>query len=279
MPATKEAEQQWHDAWARAYAQRTYTASPAEFMQRFERLELTNFCDGGKLWWADVRREALESILDIRDLRILDYGCGMGTLGVYLSLRGARVWGFDLSGESAKVAAEAARSYGVSAQFEQADAESLSYPDDFFDLVIGFGVLHHVIKYPRTSSELHRVMKPHGRAIFAETLWDNPFINFARRFTGKHQDAGDAHLTEHGIREFSRNFCEVRIDKRHLLYMAKRLVRLTEDDLKGPLRPRPFWRLIKSMDELILCCGPLRRYCGEAIVTLAKSPGAITPSS
>ena len=207
---------------------------------------------------------------DVGGLRILDYGCGYGALGMYLSQRGAQVWGFDLSQVAIETANQAAQRYGLPARFEAMDAEELTYADNFFDLVLGFGVLHHVIKYPRAGNHLFRILKPGGRALFHETLWDNPIINLTRRLTSVESEAGDAHLTEQGIREFCREFREVRLEKRHLLYMLKRLAKLPPAEWYAALEPRPFWRLVKTLDKQILRFPPLRRYCGEVIVVLQK---------
>jgi ubiquinone/menaquinone biosynthesis C-methylase UbiE len=187
-----------------------------------------------------------------------------------LSQCGAQVWGFDLSGPAVDAANEAARRYGLSGQFAQMDAEHLTYEGDFFDLVIGFGVLHHVIKYPGARSQLYRVLKPGGRAVFHETLWDNPLINLARRFTTAHADAGDAALTERELRRFCQGFSQVQFEKRHLLYMLKRLAKLPPPDWLAELRPRSFWKLVKALDNQLLRIRPMRRYCGEVIVFLQK---------
>ena len=245
-----------------------YPETREEFITLFKRVELTPFCDGGWSWWADPRKEALDMVGDVSGLRILDYGCGFGRLGNYLALCGAQVRGFDLSKMAIETANQAARRYRLSAQFEQMDAEDLRYPDASFDLVIGFGVLHHVVKYPRAGSRLQRVLAPGGRAVFHETLWDNPLINFARWFTGEHADAGDAHLTDRNIREFCGEFSQVRLEKRHLLYMLKRLAKPPRLDLGMPVTPRPFWRLVKLLDTQILRFPQLRRYCGEVIIYL-----------
>src|SRR5271165_3830700 len=264
--AIKQAERDWHDAFFNEYALVAYPESLVDFQRIFQLVELTPFSEGGWNWWADLRREALDSVGDVRGLRVLDYGCGFGRLGMYLALCGAQVWGFDLSGLAIETANEVVCRYGLSAQFEQMDAEELRYADNSFDLAVGFGVLHHVIKYPRAGAQLSRVLSPGGRAVFHETLWDNPLINLARRFTGEHADAGDAHLTDQNIREFFRNFSQLRLEKRHLLYMLKRLAKLPQPDLNAPPTPRPFWRLVKSMDGQILRFPPLRRYCGEVII-------------
>src|SRR5579872_3773216 len=49
----------------------------------------------------------------------------------------------------------------------QADAESLPFADDSFDLVLGHAVLHHLPDLDRAFSEFHRVLRPGGRIAFA----------------------------------------------------------------------------------------------------------------
>lgn len=267
--SVKQAERAWHDVFFGSLAGVAYPETPVDFSRIFQLVELTPFCDGGWSWWADSRKEILDKVGDVRGLRVLDYGCGFGRLGLYLSLRGAHVWGFDLSSPAIEAANQAALRYQLSAQFEQMDAEDLRYADASFDVVIGFGVLHHVIKYPRAGSELHRVLAPGGRAVFHETLWDNPLINFARRFTREHADAGDAHLTDQNIHQFCRDFSQVRLEKRHLLYMLKRLAKLPYPDPGLPASPRPFWRMLKSIDTQLVRFPPLQHYCGEVIIYLS----------
>ena len=266
----KDAERHWHDSYFREHARQEFPGTLPEFLEKFKRLELTQFCDGGWSYWADPRAEVLKSLRDLRGKSVLDYGCGSGRLGIYLSAQGANVWGFDLSGEGTRIAGEMAAAYGLTARFEEMDAENLSYPDNFFDLVVSFGVLHHVIKYPLASSHLHRILKPGASAIFVETLWDNPLINFARRFTLLDSDAGDARLTESSIYEFARGFREIQLEKRHLLYMCKRFAKPPDQALSESLRPRPFWRFVKAVDRRLLRLTPLRRYCGEVIIYLRK---------
>jgi len=266
----KEAERAWHDAVYHAHARSAYPASAAEFEFGFIRHHLTPFCDGGWSWWADARCQAVAAMGDVRGLRVLDYGCGFGSLGMFLALREADVWGFDLSLPAIEVANLAAAQYGVSAQFAQMDATNLAYPDGFFDLVVGFGVLHHVVKYPQAGAQLLRVVKSGGRAVFHETLWDNPLINLARRFTTEHADAGDVHLTDRGIREFCAGFSDVKLEKLYLLYMLKRLANLPAQDHQSALRPRPFWKTVKAFDQDVLRFTPFQRYCGEVNIYLRK---------
>jgi 2-polyprenyl-3-methyl-5-hydroxy-6-metoxy-1,4-benzoquinol methylase len=266
----KQTERAWHDSTYDANAAFAFPETVEEFENVFVKGQISRFCDGGWSWWGDARQEVLRMVGDVRGLRALDYGCGYGGLGLYLSLKGAEVWGFDFSRPAIETANKAARRFGLRAEFAIMDAAALTYPDEFFDLVVGFGVLHHVIKYQQADSHLFRIMKPGGRAVFHETLWDNPLINFARRFTTVHSDAGDAHLTEREIRRFCQTFPHVQIENRHLLYMLKRLAKLPRTDWSAELKPRPLWRAVSGLDRRILRFRPLRPYCGEAIVCLQK---------
>lgn len=266
----KEAERAWHDQEYSAHADSAYPNTVQEFLRVYLHQHLTPFSDGGWSWWADARQEMLQAVGDVRGLRVLDYGCGYGLLGMYLSLHGADVWGFDLSEAAVATARGAASRYGSGAQFCQMDAARLDYPDGFFDIAVGFGVLHHVMKYPQTGQELHRVLKPGAVAYFHETLWDNPVINLARRFTSVDPEAGDAHLTDAAIRAFARDFREVTLKKRHLLYMLKRLAPLPAGTPWDNPTPRPFWGGLKRFDDQLSRFRPLQRFCGEVIVELQK---------
>ena len=49
----------------------------------------------------------------------------------------------------------------------QADAESLPFRDESFDLVLGHAVLHHLPDLDRAFAEIRRVLRPGGRILFA----------------------------------------------------------------------------------------------------------------
>lgn len=265
----KAAEQAWHDSWYQDNAQSEFPDRAEDFRERFRRVQLEAFCDGGWAYWGDARAEMVRMLGDVRGLSVLDYGCGCGQLGIYLAMLGAQVSGFDLSSQGIEIAKWAARKYHLDCSFRAMDAEELDYPAHSFDLIVGFGVLHHVVKYPQSAYQLARVLKPRGRAVFHETLWDNPLINFARRWTTADDDAGDAHLTEQAIYEFGRLCTQTEIRKLHILYMLKRLARLSNRDLSQPLRPRIFWKGIKKVDQGLIRLG-LSKFCGEAIVIYSK---------
>lgn len=100
-----------------------------------------------------------------RGKRVLEVGCGTGTDLLQFARGGARVTGIDLTPRSIEIVRRRFEVYQVSGEFIVGDAENLGFPDESFDLVYSFGVLHHTPDTERALSEAHRVLKPGGRAI------------------------------------------------------------------------------------------------------------------
>lgn len=99
------------------------------------------------------------------DARLLDVGCGPGTITVDLAARVApgRVTAVEVSDEAlAPARAEAARAGAGSVEFAVADVHALPYPDASFDVVHAHQVLQHVADPVRALSEMRRVCRPGG---------------------------------------------------------------------------------------------------------------------
>jgi len=100
-----------------------------------------------------------------RDLRVLEIGCGLGTDGAQFARAGARYTGVDLTDAAVELARRCFGVFGLPGEFRTADAEHLDFADETFDLVYSHGVLHHTPDTARAVSEVHRVLKPNGRAV------------------------------------------------------------------------------------------------------------------
>jgi len=95
--------------------------------------------------------------------RVLEVGCGIGTDAVNFCRAGASLTAVDVSAESLKITAQRLTGYGLQADLHQADAEQLDFlPDDHYDLVYSFGVLHHTPSPPAAFAHCARVLKPGG---------------------------------------------------------------------------------------------------------------------
>lgn len=97
--------------------------------------------------------------------RLLDIGCGPGTITVDLARRVApgRVTAVDLSADVLRSARQEAAGAGQeNIDFLTADVYALDLPDDSFDVVHAHQVLQHLADPVRALRELRRVCRPGG---------------------------------------------------------------------------------------------------------------------
>ncbi len=114
-------------------------------------------------------RKLLGSELDRGYDRSLEIGAGTGYFS--LNLLQAGVVGeatcTDISPGMVATLARNAQRLGLQVRTARADAESLPFSDESFDLVLGHAVLHHLPNLRRAFAEFHRVLRPGGRIVFA----------------------------------------------------------------------------------------------------------------
>ncbi len=101
--------------------------------------------------------------------RSLEVGAGTGYFSLNLLRAGivGNATCTDISPGMVRTLATNAERLGLTVKSLRADAESLPFAADSFDLVLGHAVLHHLPDLERAFSEFHRVLKPGGRIVFA----------------------------------------------------------------------------------------------------------------
>ncbi len=125
-------------------------------------------------WWFLGRRRIFLRLLDRhldpvpgRSRRILDVGCGTGTLAIAIKPRvgAGEVHGIDASPEMIQVAKEKSAKDGSDIDFRGALIEAIPFPDASFDLVTSSLMLHHLPDDVKAKGflEIQRVLKPGGR--------------------------------------------------------------------------------------------------------------------
>jgi SAM-dependent methyltransferase len=87
---------------------------------------------------------------------------GQGTDLVQLGKAGARCHGIDITRRHLDLAQHNFALRGLSADLRLCDATSIKFPDESFDCVDSFGVLHHVPEIEACVAEIRRVLKPGG---------------------------------------------------------------------------------------------------------------------
>ena len=100
-----------------------------------------------------------------KNLRVLEVGCGLGTDGAQFAKAGAVYTGIDLTQAAVDLARRRFELFNLPGTFRVADAEGLDFPDNSFDIVYSHGVLHHTPDTAGAIREVHRVLRPGGRAL------------------------------------------------------------------------------------------------------------------
>jgi SAM-dependent methyltransferase len=109
---------------------------------------------------------------DWRDLYVLDAGCGSGDTGSFLAEHN-RVVGLDFSQQMARFAQSHYARVGVG------DVERLPFADASFDGVMASGVWQCLVADTPFLSEVARVLRPGGRAVFGWML-NREFLLYRR---------------------------------------------------------------------------------------------------
>lgn len=102
---------------------------------------------------------------DARGKDVLEIGVGMGADHFEWAKSSPRsLAGIDLTPRAIELTRARLDAHGLTSTLECGDAEHLPFPDDSFDLVYSWGVLHHSPDTPRAVDEIYRVLRPGGIA-------------------------------------------------------------------------------------------------------------------
>ncbi|HZL36085.1 MAG TPA: GNAT family N-acetyltransferase [Tepidisphaeraceae bacterium] len=199
-------------------------------------------------------------LLPLNGKKVLDYGCGQGENACLLAACGADVSAFDLSPRSVEQARMRAVLHHLDDRidFRVCAAGQTAYPDDFFDVVTGFAILHHLhTVLPMVFEEIHRVLKPGGVAAFIEPVANSPMLRFLRRITPIpcYATPDERQLTYHDFEPLRRSFSG--IEFLHFDFVG-RLRRFA-----GLRQVRAFRRIDYGLERALPF---LRRYYGTVVV-------------
>jgi SAM-dependent methyltransferase len=215
--------------------------------QRFYADRLVEYCKGG---------------------RILEYGCGTGSLAFRLATAGASaVVGIDISDIAIEKARLEVQSRGLShVTFEVMDAEYLTFEDHSFDLICGSAILHH-LDLQRCFAQIARTLKPGGRAVFLEPLGHNPAINFYRWLTPKIRTPDEHPLLMRDFRLARSFFGRLELTCFHMLSLAT--IPLRRSRLFSPTL-----RCADALDATLFAALPfMKRYAWSCVIVRSEPAG------
>jgi len=127
--------------------------------------------DVGFVWCPEGLDEADVHVLgDVRDLDVLEVGCGAAQCARWLVDQGARAVGLDLSFRQLQHARRIDDDSGVRVPVVCATGTDLPFGDAAFDVVFcAFGAFQFVADVDRAVAEVARVLRPGGRFAFSVT--------------------------------------------------------------------------------------------------------------
>lgn len=164
---------------------------------------------------------------EARGKKVLEIGCGVGTDGSEFARHGAQYSAVDLSEESLRLAKANFALHGLQGNFINSDTERLPFPDNSFDHVYSWGVIHHTPNTQKAFTEIYRVLKPGGtccvmvygrHSLVGLQLYMlfglgklKPFTSFKKLFADHHESPGTQAFTDKEIQAMTAQFKHVDI--------------------------------------------------------------------
>lgn len=146
------------------------------------------------------RREKVRALLALRPgEEVLDVGCGPGFLTDEMAVEVGPLGRVQAIDRSEDMLARARRrcAQRPRAAFHHGEANELPFPDSSFDAAAVVQVYEFVSDVGRALGELHRVLRPGGRAVIVDTDWSSLIWEAAdRERAGRILMAWDEHLPD-----------------------------------------------------------------------------------
>jgi ubiquinone/menaquinone biosynthesis C-methylase UbiE len=97
--------------------------------------------------------------------KVLEIGTGVGTDARSIISFGAIYTGINVDQGSTDLTMKALAAFELSGTVKKINATTLPFPDQSFDVIYSFGVLHHIPNIKAAVSEIFRVLKPGGEIL------------------------------------------------------------------------------------------------------------------
>lgn len=160
--------------------------------------------------------------------RVLEIGVGLGADHQQFAEAGAELFGCDLTERAIEHTRRRLGLFELHSKLQQADAEALPYENECFDIVYSWGVIHHSPNTAKAVEEVHRVLKPGGKAkvmiyhrysFVGYMLWLRyalarlkPFISLNRIYAEHLESPGTKAYSVAEARELFGSFTDVNIE-------------------------------------------------------------------
>ncbi len=174
----------------------------------------------------------------MKDKKVLEIGCGVGWFSNEFLKAGAKVEAIDLSREHVRLS-KYRFSDNPNFNVQVASAEKIPFADNTFDFVCSWGVLHHASNDEACYRELHRVLKPEGKAflmlyrkggakywyhkVFRRGVLKGELIKHKMNITSLIQSATDAYQSDSPGAPISRHYTRSEMQKKFAAFSECKL--------------------------------------------------------
>lgn len=190
--------------------------------------------------------------------KVLELGCGTGYFTREIITTGALVTAIDISPDLLEIAKNEISSRNVT--FCEENAYQMSFPDEYFDSVIGSSVLHH-LDIDKALGEIYRVLKPNRVIAFTEPNMMNPQIALQKNIPWLKQKLGDSPDETAFFR-----WQVTKLLKRHNF----RQINVVPFDFLHPAIPAPLIKTISSLGNFCEKVPMLKEIAGSLYIRAIK---------
>ena len=134
-----------------------------------------------------TRAERLLHSVDLSGKQaFLEVGCGSGAVSNHLAREySLSVTGTDIDPDQVRRAEQGSDNLS-NIRFLVTDATDLPFQDGEFDIVLSFGVMHHISNWLDAFEEIHRVLKVGGYFIYWDLVYPRLTARIAQLFKNKY---------------------------------------------------------------------------------------------
>ncbi len=189
---------------------------------------------------------------------VLEYGCGMKSTINKLAVNTIHRYAFDIS----DYAINENQLNFPETNYKVCDAHKLEYNDNFFDVVFGSSILHHLM-LDKAIPELNRVIKQNGLLLFLEPLGHNYFINKFRSKTPEMRTDDEHPLLVSDLEFISQNFNISKTKFYCLFPLAVNVIFKTR-------KIEWLYRIAKKMDQVLFKIFPFTKKYAWIVVLIGR---------
>jgi len=165
--AENESNRQWWENNPMTYDWNNQLEGMAKGKEYFEAID-NKFGEAQKLlnnprWPNGYILENFIPYNQVKGKKVLEIGCGAGLVSAHLAQAGADLYAIDLTQKAIELTRARFSLYGLSGNISQMDAEQIDFPDNFFDYIVSWGVIHHSGDMNRIIENIHRCLVPGGK--------------------------------------------------------------------------------------------------------------------